>query len=48
MYVVLAGVVRYLWRPDTAECKKQGCFEKAAIVATLFFLEKGMIGRRRL
>ena len=38
--LVLAGAVKYLWRPDTAERKKQGCFEKAAIVATLFFFRE--------
>ena len=46
--LVLAGAVKYLWRPETAERKKQGCFEKAAIVATLFFLEKRITGRRGL
>lgn len=37
MYVVLAGEVKYLWRPDTAERKNKDVLKKAAIVATLFF-----------
>lgn len=49
MYVVLAGEVKYLWRPDTAERKKQGCFKKGCYCRNPgFFLEKGMMGRRGL
>lgn len=41
MYVVLAGEVKYLWRPDTAERKNKDVLKKAAIVATLFFFREG-------